>query len=52
MAQFIGYMVSIECAKGRGTYQGEIVAATNSTITLTKAFCDGIPCEQSEVKVR
>lgn len=49
MAQFIGYMVSIECSKG--TYQGEISAATNSVITLAKAFCDGIPCESPEINV-
>lgn len=51
MAQFIGYMVSIECSNNKGTYQGEISAATNSVITLTKAFCDGIPCESPEINV-
>lgn len=50
--QFIGCMVSIKCMDDRGTYQGEIIAATNSEITLTKAFCDGIPCETPEITVK
>lgn len=50
--QWIGSMVSIKCVGDRGTFQGEIIAATNSEITLTKAFCDGIPCENSNITVR
>ncbi|XP_018327835.1 enhancer of mRNA-decapping protein 3 [Agrilus planipennis] len=50
MAQWIGCMVSIESVKG--TYQGEIVAATGSEITVTKAFCDGIPCDLPAVTIR
>lgn len=50
--QWIGYMVSIECANDKGIYQGEITAATNTEITLTKAFCDGIPYKTPEITVR
>ncbi|XP_023017096.1 enhancer of mRNA-decapping protein 3 [Leptinotarsa decemlineata] len=52
MAQWIGYMVSIRCANNLGTFQGEILSATNSVITLTKAFCEGFPCKESEVQIR
>lgn len=50
--QFIGSMVSIKCVDDRGTLQGEIIAASDYQITLTKVFCDGIPCETSEITVR
>lgn len=43
MANWVGYMVSINCSD-TGTYQGQILSATNSNITITKAFRDGIPC--------
>lgn len=55
MAHWIGFLVSIKCidASGTVTYQGEIESATNSFITLSKAFCNGIPCSQHEpVKIR
>lgn len=52
MAQWIGYMVSIKCIDDVGTFQGEILTATNSEITLTKAFCNGFPCSETEVKIR
>lgn len=45
-------MVSIKCVDNKGTLQGEIIAATDSEITLTKAFRDGIPCESLEAIVR
>lgn len=48
MAGWIGYTVSINCTD-KGTYQGQILSATNSNITLTKAFCDGIPCEDDVI---
>ncbi|CAG9862579.1 unnamed protein product [Phyllotreta striolata] len=44
MAQWVGYMVSIKCTDDLGAYQGEILSATSSIITLTKAFCNGFPC--------
>lgn len=52
MAQWIGYMVSVKCKDDVGTYQGEIKSATNSRITLTKAFCNGFPCTENEVNIR
>ncbi|XP_017781144.1 PREDICTED: enhancer of mRNA-decapping protein 3 isoform X2 [Nicrophorus vespilloides] len=42
MSQWIGSAVSIKCAEC--TYQGEIINATNASIILSKAFCDGKPC--------
>ncbi|KAG5896748.1 hypothetical protein JTB14_031728 [Gonioctena quinquepunctata] len=52
MSQWIGYMVSIKCANDLGTFQGEIVSATNAIITLSKAFCNGFPCENNGVQIR
>lgn len=52
MTQWIGYMVSIKCLGDMGTYQGEIVAATKFEIVLTKAFCNGFPCERNEVEIK
>lgn len=45
MAQWIGYMVSIKCADDLGTFQGEIIDANLNKITLSKAFCEGFPCD-------
>lgn len=45
MAQWIGCMVSIKCGDELGTYQGEISDAKQDKIIITKAFCDGFPCE-------
>ncbi|XP_030748209.1 enhancer of mRNA-decapping protein 3 [Sitophilus oryzae] len=45
MAQWIGFMVSIKCVDDLGTYQGEISEADPFKITLTKAFCNGFPCD-------
>lgn len=52
MAQWIGYMVSIKCLDDLGTFQGEIISASNTEITLSKAFCNGFPCETNEVKIK
>lgn len=52
MAQWIGFTVSIKCVDDMGTYQGEIVTATNSEIVLTKAFCNGFPCERNEITIK
>ncbi|XP_066144739.1 enhancer of mRNA-decapping protein 3 isoform X2 [Euwallacea fornicatus] len=51
MAQWIGSMVSIKCCEELGTFQGEICEANQNKITLTKAFCDGFPC-QGQVQIR
>ncbi|KAB0804038.1 hypothetical protein PPYR_01008 [Photinus pyralis] len=48
MSQWVGFMVSVE-TEDTGTYQGIISSATGSQITLGKAFCNGIPCNSSEV---
>lgn len=50
--QFVGCMVSIRCCEDKGTFQGEIIAASDFEITLRKAFCDGIPCDTPEITVR
>lgn len=52
MAEWLGYMVSIECENNKGAYQGEIISVSNSEIILSKAFYNGIPCDQSEVSIR
>ncbi|KAL3288298.1 hypothetical protein HHI36_002746 [Cryptolaemus montrouzieri] len=53
MAHWLGYLVSIKCSNNV-SYQGEIVAATNSVISLNKSFCNGIPCsnQNEPVKIR
>lgn len=45
-------MVSIKCVDDKGTFQGEIAAATDLEITLTKVFCDGVPCQIPKITVR
>ncbi|KAI4466889.1 hypothetical protein MML48_2g00014118 [Holotrichia oblita] len=52
MSEWIGYMVSIECDSNKGAYQGEIISVNNTEIILSKAFYNGIPCEESEVSIR
>lgn len=51
MAQWVGYMVSIE-TEDKGTYQGEISAATGTEIILSKPFCNGIPCLSAETTIK
>nr|XP_022911862.1 enhancer of mRNA-decapping protein 3 [Onthophagus taurus] len=52
MAQWTGYMVSVECGNNLGTFQGEILSVTDSKLSLAKAFCNGIPCDNPEVLIR
>lgn len=49
MAQWIGLMVSMRCNDDKGVYQGTIKDATNHTITITKPFCNGIPCDTDDI---
>ncbi|XP_045461686.1 enhancer of mRNA-decapping protein 3 [Harmonia axyridis] len=48
MADWIGYLVSIKLVGGLGTYNGEIVSVTPSTISLIRAFHNGIPQQSKE----
>ncbi|XP_044745011.1 enhancer of mRNA-decapping protein 3 [Coccinella septempunctata] len=43
MADWIGYLVSIKLVGGLGTYNGEIISVTPTTISLIRAFHNGIP---------
>lgn len=47
-----GYMVSIQCKENFGCYQGQIIAATPTKITLIKAFHNGVPQNDTEVIIK
>lgn len=47
--QFVGCMVSIKCTDDLGTYQGQIVDFNRHTVTISKAFKDGVPHASSQV---
>jgi hypothetical protein len=52
--QFLGYAVSVTCRNDLGSYQGQIcnVDPKDQTITLKKAFKNGIPCQVPQVTLR
>jgi hypothetical protein len=52
--QFVGYAVSVTCHNDLGSYQGQIcnVDPKEQTITLKKAFKNGIPCQVSQITLR
>lgn len=52
--QFVGYTVTVTCRNDLGSYQGQIcsVDPNEQTITLKKAFKNGIPQQVSEVTLR
>jgi hypothetical protein len=52
--QFVGYTVSVTCRNELGSYQGQIcsVDPKEQTITLKKAFKNGIPQQVPEVTLR
>ena len=47
--QFVGCTVSVKCIEDVGTYQGQIVDLTKDYVTLSKAFCNGVPHSSSIV---
>ena len=47
--QFVGCTVSVKCAEDVGTYQGQIVDLNKDYVTLSKAFCNGVPHNSSIV---
>lgn len=49
MSPWVGCSVSIHCGDTLGTYQGKIIEVTDSTITLNKAFRNGLPYPRPEV---
>lgn len=51
-SNWIGYMVSVTCKNDCGTYQGQISAVTGTTITLVKAFHNGVPHHEPEVTIK
>lgn len=50
--QFLGCTVSVKCIDDLGTYQGKIIDLNKNSLTLAKAFCNGIPYSSSFVKLR
>ncbi|XP_059046376.1 enhancer of mRNA-decapping protein 3 [Achroia grisella] len=49
MSNWIGYAVSVNCGEPLGCYQGTILQADGTTITLTKAFRNGFPYPKPQV---
>ncbi|XP_014471535.1 PREDICTED: enhancer of mRNA-decapping protein 3 isoform X1 [Dinoponera quadriceps] len=49
--QFLGCTVSVKCIDDLGTYQGKIIDLNKNSLTLAKAFCNGIPHTSSVVKL-
>ncbi|KAM3959465.1 LOW QUALITY PROTEIN: enhancer of mRNA-decapping protein 3 [Aphomia sociella] len=49
MSNWIGYAVSVNCGEPLGCYQGTILEADGTTITLTKAFRNGFPYPRAQV---
>ncbi|XP_076620295.1 enhancer of mRNA-decapping protein 3 [Colletes latitarsis] len=47
--QFVGCTVSVKCIEEIGTYQGQIVDLNKDYVTLSKAFCNGVPHTSSIV---
>ncbi|CAK9826207.1 Enhancer of mRNA-decapping protein 3 [Anthophora retusa] len=41
--QFVGCTVSVKCVEEVGTYQGQIADLNKDYVTLSKAFCNGVP---------
>lgn len=52
MSKWVGYAVSVNCGEPLGCYQGTILEADGSTITLTKAFRNGFPYPKSQVTLK
>ncbi|KAK2589052.1 hypothetical protein KPH14_001889 [Odynerus spinipes] len=49
--QFVGCTVSVTCADDLGTYQGQIIDLNKHSVTLAKAFCNGVPHTSSVVSL-
>lgn len=47
--KWVGYIVSVHLKNNIGTYQGQINEVTGSTLTLVKAFHNGVPHTEAEV---
>ncbi|ESO01247.1 hypothetical protein HELRODRAFT_192269 [Helobdella robusta] len=54
MENFIGCLVSLDCGKTLGTYQGQIesIDAVQSTVTLVRLFRNGVPYQLPQVTIR
>ncbi|XP_078047675.1 enhancer of mRNA-decapping protein 3 [Augochlora pura] len=47
--EFVGCTVSVKCIEEIGIYQGRIVDLNKDYVTLSKAFCNGVPHSSSVV---
>lgn len=50
--QFVGCTVSVKCTEDIGTYQGQIVDLNKDYVSLSKAFCNGVPHTSPVVVLR
>lgn len=46
--KWVGYIVSVHLKNNLGIYQGQITEATGTSLTLIKAFHNGVPYTKSE----
>lgn len=53
-SNFVGSIVSLDCGETLGSYQGQVKCIDNSTQTLTviKAYRNGIPCQVPEITIK
>ncbi|KAH0948721.1 hypothetical protein HN011_009801 [Eciton burchellii] len=51
MSEFLGCTVSVKCFDDLGTYQGKIIDLNKNSLTLAKAFWNGIPHTSSIVNL-
>ncbi|KAK0168408.1 hypothetical protein PV327_002211 [Microctonus hyperodae] len=49
--EFVGCMVSIKCVDDLGTFQGQIVDFNRQTVTISKAFKNGMPHSSQQVTI-
>ncbi|XP_043493284.1 enhancer of mRNA-decapping protein 3 [Polistes fuscatus] len=49
--QFVGCTVSVTCVDDLGIYQGQIIDLNKQSVTLSKAFCNGVPHTSSVVSL-
>lgn len=50
--QFVGCTVSVTCIDDLGIYQGQIIDLNKQSVTLSKAFCNGVPHTSSVVSLK
>lgn len=50
--KWVGYIVSVHLKNNSGIYQGQISEATDTSLTLIKAFLNGVPYATREAVLK